>query len=774
MGKLNVKDMQDPLQHRAFMKRLLNEMSAFEAMLESDMIESNVRRIGAEQELFIVDQSGRPANLAEGILERIQDSHYTPELAKFNLEFNLDPLPFSGDCFGKMEQQIDHLMHKVRGVAAELEAELVMTGILPSIRQSDLGLSSMMPNPRYQALNDAMAKARGDSDYEIRLTGLEELILKQNSVMAEACNNSFQLHFQVGKDEFAKFYNLCQAVTGPLLSMSANSPMLFGKRLWNETRIALFQQSTDTRSVGHQMRDRTGRVSFGDKWVDDSILELLHENIARFRVLISVDMEDEDPFAKIANGEAPEFEALRLHNGTIYRWNRPCYGVIDGKAHLRIENRVLPAGPTSLDEVANSALFFGVLTGLAREYPNFTEIMEFDDAKANFYTAARQGIGAFMTWIHRKVYPCRELVLKELLPLAREGLQAANILKSDIDRYLGVIEERAHSGKTGATWLLHSVLKLQKESSPDQMSRALVQSTIKRQKVKNTVQDWTLPKLRESEKFKGPSLKVDHMMSTDLYTIHPEELADLGSQLMEWKNMRDIPVEDEKGALVGMVRYQAILEHLLSPVPEEGEATVPVKDIMEKDPFTLTSDNSPREAILAMREHKTTIPVIKGGLLVGILSDYESSHLMKQILEEQLKDNNPDLCNLMVQDVMTRELSVVNLNSALQNVVGEMAKNRFLNLLVTNSRNDLVGVINYRRVLREKDRLHSSEPIPVREILKDNPVTVLANTPILEAINLMHEQQVGCLPALLEDGTLVGLLTEFDLIKIAELSFSTP
>lgn len=773
MSKLDLKDEHDPQQHRLFMKRLLNEIAAFEALLNTDMVESNVRRIGAEQELFVVSRSGRPAKLAGEILDRIKDPHYTTELAQFNLEFNLDPFMYEKDCFRQMEQQMHHLMDKVRGVAAELDAELVMAGILPTIRQSDLDVSNMTPKPRYMALDKAMALARGGAEYEIRLTGLEELIFKQNSVMTEACNNSFQLHFQVSTQDFAKYYNIAQAITGPILSVAVNSPILFGRRLWHETRIALFQQSTDTRSVGHQIRDRTGRVSFGDRWVDQSIIDLIKEDIARFRVLISVDLEDEDPFEKIKNGVAPELDAMKLHNGTIYRWNRPCYGILNGKPHLRIENRVLPAGPTILDEVANAALFFGLLSGIGREYKDFTKFIEFDDAKANFYTAARQGIGAFMTWTHRKVYPIRELMLQELLPLAREGLTQANIDSSDIDRYLGVIEERVKSGRTGSTWMLHSYLKLQKNVSQDQMLRTLVTSSISRQKEKNTIQDWAFPEFDEVENLEGSSIKVEHVMRTDLYTIHPEELLELVPRLMEWKRMRDIPVEDEKGKFIGMVRFGTIFYHILTWNAEGKRRMIPVKEIMDKAPSAISPSSSSRKALLTLLEKKKTLPVVKDGSLVGIITDHGSSFLIAQVLGEELSRGKPEVKNMTVRELMTKQPCTVSVDTPLRTIVEQMAELEALYAMVTDDDGNLIGMFNYRSVLRESEKLWTEEPFSVEEVMNTDLITVAPEAPILNVINLMYEKKIGCLPVV--DGKkLVGLLSEYDLFKIARKTLMEP
>ena len=250
-------------------------------------------------------------------------------------------------------------------------------------------------------------------------------------------------------------YNLAQAITAPVLAAAVNSPLLFGHRLWQETRLALFQHSTDARSATQQARSHPTRVSFGDSWIDKSVLELFQEQIARFR-MIMINEAGENPLSLLARGEIPEFSALRMHNGTVWPWNRACYGVTNGIAHLRIENRVLPSGPTVLDEIANTAFFTGLMISLPNQYGEVSKVMPFDDAKANFFAAARHGLNAQFKWVDGKTHSASTLILDHLLPLAHQGLKEAGVDPADIDRYLGVIEERVRSGQTGAQWTMKS------------------------------------------------------------------------------------------------------------------------------------------------------------------------------------------------------------------------------------------------------------------------------------------------------------------------------
>ncbi|XHC25002.1 hypothetical protein ABWH91_12160 [Phycisphaerales bacterium ac7] len=402
MGVQDINARFDGQERRLFMQAVLRDLRALERLLQEDRIESGVNRIGAEQELVIVGRDWRPAPLCEEILEELEgDPHFTHELGRFNIEFNLDPLSFSGDCLSKLERRITEFFDKTRYAAHRHDAEAMMVGILPSLEKDDLSLRNLTDRPRYWALNEALNNLRGGK-YELRIKGRDELIVTHDSVMLEACNTSFQVHFQVSPQDFATKYNAAQAVAGPVMAAAANSPLLFGKRLWQESRIALFQQSVDTRKAGSDLRDFPPRVSFGHGWVRESVLEIYKEDLARFKPLFSTEA-DEDPMQVIDRGEAPNLRCLMLHNGTVYRWNRPCYGTAigpDGKrrAHIRIENRILPSGPTPMDEVANAAFWFGLMRAIVDEQGNMADHMPFDDAASNFVEAATHGLDAQFDW----------------------------------------------------------------------------------------------------------------------------------------------------------------------------------------------------------------------------------------------------------------------------------------------------------------------------------------------------------------------------------------
>jgi CBS domain-containing protein len=508
-----------------------------------------------------------------------------------------------------------------------------LTGILPTLRKSDLGLDNMTPLPRYFALNRAMQRMRGSKDFHVLIKGKDELEISHDNVMLEAANTSFQVHFQVGAPEFAKLYNLAQAVTAPVLAAGVNSSVLMGKRLWNETRIALFQHSVDTRLDAHRLRDARSRVNFGDRWVDESVLEIFREDIARFRVVLATTLEG-DSAEDLRQGRAPELKALRLHNGTIYRWNRVCYGIVNGVPHLRIENRALPAGPTVRDEVANAAFYFGLMAGLGDQVEDVRDAMTFDDAKSNFFAAARYGLDARLTWTDGQSREAPELILGTLLPLARQGLERAKIDAEDITRYLGTIEARVGARTTGAQWSMRSLAAMPTESSRDARSRALILATLEHQEAGEPVHTWPLARFERVSDVRENYITVGQYMTTDLLTVHPEDLVDLAASLMDWERIRHIPVEDN-GKLVGLISHRAVLR-----LVARGATTdkVAVRQIMRPDPITVTPSTNTLEVIRLMREHKVgALPVMDDGKLVGIVTEHDLIEVSRQLLENYLR-----------------------------------------------------------------------------------------------------------------------------------------
>ncbi|HJQ26071.1 MAG TPA: CBS domain-containing protein [Blastocatellia bacterium] len=638
MGEQRVKKENQPQALRAFIRSLLNDLRALRQIIGDGMIESDTRRIGAEQELFLVNPAWRPAPVAMPVLERLSDPHYTNEIALFNLEINLEPLGFAGDCLVEMERQLQSLIARARAAARDSNAEVALAGILPTVRKSDLGLENMTPKPRYSALNDALKHLRGWA-YEMKIAGLDELNLRHETWMMEACCTSFQLHFQCGVDEFANLYNLAQAVTAPVLAAAANSPLLFGRRLWRETRIPLFEQSIDTRNASYHLRERHPRVSFGSQWVKQSVLELFEEDLARFRVLLGA-CEAEDPFAALGQGRVPRLDALRIYNSTVWRWNRACYGITDGKPHLRIEARALPAGPTVADEVANAAFFFGLMSGLSHEVSDVAGALRFEQAKMNFLAAAQLGLEAQFEWFGGDVLPAHELILDRLLPAARAGLQAQQI--TDGDRYLDIIEARVRSGRTGAQWMLDSFAEMRKHGTRDETVTSLVATMARRQHEGQPVHTWPLADVLEEEVARTSYLTVEEFMTTDLFTVHQDEPLDLVVNLMDWNRVRHVPVEDEQGRLVGLLSVFEVLRRLDENAGQGQAEPVAVSQVMQRQPLVIPPDTPTLAAIALMRRNKVDcLLVVKEGRLIGLLTERDFIHVAARLLEQRAKNPPP-------------------------------------------------------------------------------------------------------------------------------------
>lgn len=637
MGEQNIEEYASESVRQTFMKSLLDEVRALEAMLDKGMIESGVSRIGAEQEMFLINSARKPALTALDVLEQLDDDRFTHELGLFNIEANLSVQEFNSDCLSRMEAEAQEVYAKARHAAQKCDSEIALVGILPTLTKDNLGLDSMVPIPRYHALNDAIMALRGH-DLQFTINGIDQLVVKHDNLMLEACNTSFQVHFQVSPGDFAHLYNIAQVVTGPLMAAAVNSPILLGKRLWHETRISVFEYSVDARSATHQRRGLKPRVHFGDRWVDESVTEIFKEDIARFRVILTTETED-DPLAMVAQGIAPKLKALCLHNGTVYRWNRACYGVHKGIPHLRIENRVIPSGPTVIDEIANTAFFVGMMAGMSDKYDDVRELITFEDIKANFMAAARDGIRAQMNWFGDTHMPARELILDELLPLAEQGLQKYGLDQKDIDLYLGVLRDRVSTRRNGARWALESLSEMRGRGTEDQRLRCLVDSMVKQQTTGRPISEWVLAEFCEQQDWRESYLKVSQFMTTDLFTVRPDDIVDFAATLMDWRHVRHVPVEGDDGELVGLVSHRALLR-LVAEGRVGREHNVTVKEIMTRNPVTVNADATTVEAIRLMREEKVAcLPVVDEGKLQGLITEHDllvvSSHLLERYLEEE-------------------------------------------------------------------------------------------------------------------------------------------
>ena len=555
-------------------------------------------------------------------------------LARFNLETNLNPREFTGTCLSDLEAENVHYLSLIQKVLNDFDASIVLCGILPTLRKNDLEMHNLTPRDRYFALMAAIQKHMLGSSFELRVEGVDELLIRHDSPLLEACNTSFQVHLQVAPQDFVRMYNFAQAVTGPVIAISANSPLVFGRRLWHESRIALFQQSLDTRTTSDHMRERLPRVNFGSGWLRRDITQIYKEDISRFRVLLAGGIE-EDSMAMIAEGKVPKLKALQVHNSTVYRWNRPCYGISpNGKPHLRIENRVIPSGPTPVDETANAAFWLGTMVGLSLHHDDITKQMDFADARDNFLKAAKFGIDSSFTWFKDKKIPAAELILKHLLPLAKEGLKHRKVKASDINKYLGIIEARAKEHKTGARWALRSYTNLISHVTVDEAVTGVTAATIKNQKENKPVHTWKEPTPADIDGWSPSKMKIEEFMSTDLFTVQKDDPIELVAEIMNWRRIRYMPVENSKGELVGLVSSRMLLRYFARRTKMEIDDVTTVKDIMVEKPETATPETLILVAMARMREKNIgCLPIVKGKDLVGIITEMDFLRVTSRLIE---------------------------------------------------------------------------------------------------------------------------------------------
>jgi hypothetical protein len=435
-------------------------LDVFETMLAQSSFEFDHDHplTGMEIECNLVDDAYQPAMTNSDVLAAIADPAYQTELGAYNIEFNVPPRPLDGHTGVQLEDEVRASLNAADTKANAGGAHIVMIGILPTLMPEHLASGWMSESSRYAALNDSIFNARGE-DIQIDIDGPEPLSMNSTSIAPESACTSMQLHLQVSPEDFASTWNAAQVLAGPQLALGANSPYLFGHQLWSETRIELFAQSTDTRPDELKTQGVRPRVWFGEGWIT-SIFDLFEENVRYFPSLLP-EVSDEDPVAELAAGRTPQLAELRLHNGTVYRWNRPVYDVVAGRPHLRVENRVLPAGPTVIDMLANAAFYYGMLRTLADDDRPVWTKMRFAAAQHNFLEAARHGMQASLFWPGSDTVSIEELVIGKLLPMAHHGLDRWGVAAEVRERLLGVIEGRARVGRNGAAWQVSTVRALQ-------------------------------------------------------------------------------------------------------------------------------------------------------------------------------------------------------------------------------------------------------------------------------------------------------------------------
>jgi len=613
VGELKVIKLNSKKDKAKYIHHLLSDIEALEIMIQNNWIEKKPIRIGAEQEFCLVDHEFNPNNNSLAILNEIDDNHFTTEIGSYNLELNLDPVELKDNCFSKLHQELKNKLGKAKEAAKKHESKIILTGILPTLALKHVDLKYMTPIDRYSVINDAIIESR-KQDFYIYIKGVDELNFKHSSVMLEGCNTSFQMHLQINPDTFVDSYNWAQAISGPILSVCANSPLLFGKELWKETRIALFTQSVDTRANSFMLNEKQSRVSFGNNWATGSITDIFKDNISRFRSLVSSEYIL-DSVEMLKRGETPKLKALNLHNGTVYPWNRPCYGVNDeGKPHLRIENRYIPSGPTIKDEIANIVFWVGVMLGKSNKYDKIHEKMNFKDIKSNFFNAARYGMSAQFYW-NGKYHSSQDLILNEFLPMAYRGLHGAGISSKDVEYYLTIIENRVKTNN-GSQWIINSYRNLQKSKKPFEAAQTLVSKMYIKQESDCPVSAWQRLK-DDSSGTHTVKLKVTHKMTTNIFSVDPNDSVELVINIMKWKNIHHMPVINVNKELIGLISWTDVEAILDDP----NRVNYSVDEVMKTELHTITQYKSLEDAKNKMKQHNINcLPVVYKKQLLGIIT----------------------------------------------------------------------------------------------------------------------------------------------------------
>ncbi len=465
---------------RKYRDKVRRSLDVFAHMLRERAFDGGPSLVGQEIELNLVDERGTPSMRNAAVLDAIADPAWATEVGQFNLEINVPPRQLIGRALHGLEQEIRASLNAADGKARGVGSRLVMIGILPTLEKEDVHEGAMSANARYRVLNEQIFAARGE-DMRIEIEGPEPLVTHADSITPEAACTSVQLHTQVSPESFANYWNAAQAIAGVQVALAANSPFLFGRQLWQETRITLFEQATDTRP--EELKQQGVRV-----------FDLFEENLQYFPALLPI-CEDEDPQVTFDSGACPELPEMCLHNGTIYRWNRPVYAVVDGKPHVRVENRVLPAGPSVVDVMANAAFYYGLVRMLAEAERPIWSQMSFATAAENLHVAARHGLDAQLYWPGLGEAPAAELVLRRLLPLAHAGLDRWGVDAADAHRLLEIIEQRCLTGRNGASWQVNSVASVTrlKGANRAEALRVMTQRYIEYMHTNDPVHTWPEP-----------------------------------------------------------------------------------------------------------------------------------------------------------------------------------------------------------------------------------------------------------------------------------------
>jgi gamma-glutamyl:cysteine ligase YbdK (ATP-grasp superfamily) len=474
-----------------FKARLEENLSALYRLVENPEFGKGPASLGAELEMYIVDSEGNPLYANQEIEADAADPQLTLELNRYNLEFNLSPYFIREGAFEATEREICEKLSSLREVAARRGGRIVPIGILPTLRESDFGAHCITDRRRYHALVEQLIDRRG-GEFRIHINGADPLKLDMADITLEGANTSFQVHYRVDPANYADTFNAIQLMTPLALAVGANSPTLFGHSLWHETRIPLFKQSIDTRHVDRYSWNEPARVSFGQGWARRGAEELFREVVRIYPPLLPL-CNDRSAAEEVAAGLTPSLSELRLHQSTVWLWNRPIYDDVGG-GQFRIEMRALPAGPTPVDMVANAAFLVGLAEGIRPRIDELLPAIPFSIAEYNFYRAAQHGLDARLVWPEFDQSGYREQpicsIIETLLPLAQQGLDAIGVSSAESRRYLGLIERRLQHRRTGAIWQQEVLAELKRSLSPQAALHELLEVFISHSMQNEPVAEW--------------------------------------------------------------------------------------------------------------------------------------------------------------------------------------------------------------------------------------------------------------------------------------------
>jgi hypothetical protein len=477
-----------------FQRRLEECLLALARLLRRPSFGTGPITVGAELELFLVDDQGRALPLNQAVRAETADPRVVLEVDRFNLELNLTPAPLTGRPFAAMAGELDQALALVRRAAGRHGGRIVMVGILPTLRAEELRLAALSDAARFRALNNGIRRLRQEP-FRIRIDGADPLELAADDIGLEGANTSFQVHLKVDPERFASHFNAAQLATGPVLAVAGNSPTFLGHRLWEETRVALFQQALDDRDAAGRSSRHICRVGFGTGWITTGAMELLEESVRLHEPVLPV-LSGEYPLERVAAGQVPALEELRLHQSTVWRWNRAIYDPAGG-GHLRIEARALPAGPTVVDMLANAAFLLGLTLVLAPDADAWMRQVPFRQAHRNFYRAAQLGLRAELAWPLGPGGRMRPVLapqlIRRLLPVARQGLEKAGVEPEEAGGLLAVVEARAAAGQTGAVWQRRTLAALEPQLGREQALAAMLERYLEHQRTGDPVHTWPIP-----------------------------------------------------------------------------------------------------------------------------------------------------------------------------------------------------------------------------------------------------------------------------------------